>query len=66
MNFQTSESFGSILELAWKGTKPIQLAGGGTRKFLEDGDEVTIKGTPIHENILLSLTLNTFSGISCK
>lgn len=41
---ETPESFGSLLELCWKGTKPIQLKGGQTRKFLADGDEVIIRG----------------------
>lgn len=33
-----------MLELAWKGTKPITLNGGETRKFIQDGDEVIMKG----------------------
>jgi fumarylacetoacetase len=37
-------SFGSMLELAWKGTRPIQLPGGETRAFLQDGDMVTMTG----------------------
>ena len=41
---QTPDSFGSMLELAWKGTKPISLSGGETRKFIQDGDEVIMKG----------------------
>uniref|UniRef100_A0AAG5DE86 Fumarylacetoacetase n=1 Tax=Anopheles atroparvus TaxID=41427 RepID=A0AAG5DE86_ANOAO len=39
-----SDSFGSMLELSWKGTKPVPLAGGESRKFLQDNDEVTIRG----------------------
>ncbi|CAG2054572.1 unnamed protein product [Timema podura] len=39
-----SDSFGSMLELSWRGTKPVPLADGSTRKFLQDGDEVVIKG----------------------
>lgn len=35
---------GSLLELTWKGTKPLQLPGGVTRKFLEDGDTVILRG----------------------
>jgi len=42
---QTEDSFGSLLELTWKGTKPIDFGNGVTRKFLEDGDVVTIRGT---------------------
>ena len=41
---ETSDSFGSMLELSWKGTKQIQLSGNETRKFLQDGDEVIIRG----------------------
>jgi fumarylacetoacetase len=33
---------GSLIELSWNGADPIKLADGGTRAFLEDGDEVTI------------------------
>jgi fumarylacetoacetase len=34
-----------MLELAWKGTKPVPLgASGATRVFLADGDAVTIRG----------------------
>lgn len=38
------ESFGSLLELSWRGTKAVALGGGQTRKFLLDGDEVVITG----------------------
>jgi fumarylacetoacetase len=38
------DSFGSMLELAWRGTKPIQLPNGETRRFLQDGDRLTITG----------------------
>ena len=33
-----------MLELSWRGTKPIALPGGETRRFLEDGDRVTFRG----------------------
>lgn len=35
---------GSLLELAWRGTEPLALAGGATRSFLQDGDALTIRG----------------------
>ena len=38
----TETSYGSMLELAWKGTKPIQLSNGEERKFLHDGDTVSM------------------------
>jgi fumarylacetoacetase len=38
-------SYGSLLELTWKGTKPITLPETGeTRTFLEDGDTVIMSG----------------------
>jgi len=37
-------SFGSMLELSWGGTKSIKLKDGTERKFIEDGDTVTMKG----------------------
>jgi len=41
---QNQDSFGSMLELSWRGSKSIDLGGGKTRTFLNDGDEVTITG----------------------
>ncbi len=35
---------GSLLELSWNGAQPIALADGSTRTFLEDGDEVVLRG----------------------
>ncbi|MGB0404513.1 MAG: fumarylacetoacetase, partial [Salibacteraceae bacterium] len=40
----TPESYGSMLELAWKGTKPLKLSDGSERKFILDGDTVTQRG----------------------
>ncbi|MEJ2052005.1 MAG: fumarylacetoacetase, partial [Calditrichota bacterium] len=34
----------SLLELTWRGTSPIKFPDGEERKFLQDGDRVTIKG----------------------
>lgn len=41
---ESEDSFGSMLELCWKGTKQIDLGNGITRKFLQDGDEVIMTG----------------------
>jgi len=38
------DSRGCMLELAWRGTDPVTLASGEQRKFLEDGDEVILRG----------------------
>lgn len=40
---EDEKSYGSMLELTWRGTKPLQLKNGIGRKFLEDGDTVTMK-----------------------
>jgi fumarylacetoacetase len=40
----TADSLGSLLELSWKGTRPLQLPGGEQRTFLADGDRVTMTG----------------------
>jgi fumarylacetoacetase len=40
----TEESRGCMLELTWRGANPLTLPGGETRKWLEDGDRLTITG----------------------
>ncbi|MGF6429061.1 fumarylacetoacetase [Bradyrhizobium sp. Pha-3] len=35
---------GSLLEISWNGTEPVELAGGVTRSFLEDGDSLVMRG----------------------
>jgi fumarylacetoacetase len=38
------DSRGCLLERTWRGTEPLTLPDGETRKFLEDGDEVILRG----------------------
>jgi fumarylacetoacetase len=38
------DSRGCLLELTWRGTEPIALPNGETRRFLENGDEVILRG----------------------
>jgi fumarylacetoacetase len=40
----TEDSYGSMLELAWMGTRPLVLKGGQTRTFIDDLDTVVLKG----------------------
>lgn len=47
----TPDSYGSMLELAWKGTKPLKLSDGSERKFLEDGDTVIMRGYSEKEGV---------------
>lgn len=36
-------SYGSMLEITWNGKTPVTLKNGSERKFIEDGDTVTMK-----------------------
>ena len=38
------ESFGSMLEISWRGSRPVSMVGGGEQKFLQDGDNVVMTG----------------------
>jgi len=40
----TKSSYGSMLELTWKGTKPIKMSDGTERKFINDNDTVILRG----------------------
>ena len=40
----TPDSYGSMLELSWKGTKPLTLNDGSQRKFINDHDTVILRG----------------------
>lgn len=40
----TPDSYGSMLEIAWKGTKPVTLSDGKERRFILDGDTVIMRG----------------------
>lgn len=40
----TPDSYGSMLELSWRGTKPIAMPDGSERKFIQNGDTVIMKG----------------------
>ena len=38
------DAYGSMLELSWKGTKPLKLKDGTERKFINDNDTVILRG----------------------
>ncbi|MBK9736035.1 MAG: fumarylacetoacetase [Saprospiraceae bacterium] len=40
----TSDAYGSMLEIAWKGSKPVLMPDGTTRTFILDGDTVSMHG----------------------
>lgn len=40
----TKDSYGSMLEISWKGTRPVKLSDGSERKFIQDNDEIIMRG----------------------
>jgi len=40
----TPDTFGSMLELSWRGEKPVKLNDGSERKFIQDNDTVILRG----------------------
>jgi fumarylacetoacetase len=38
------EARGCLLEMTWRGTEPLSLPNGESRTFLENGDEVILRG----------------------
>jgi fumarylacetoacetase len=47
----TPDSFGSMLEITWRGTKPVKMKDGSERKFINDHDTVIMRGYCKNENI---------------
>ncbi|OSJ37221.1 fumarylacetoacetase, partial [Bradyrhizobium japonicum] len=35
---------GSLLEISWNGSEPVEMPDGSKRSFLEDGDALTMRG----------------------
>jgi fumarylacetoacetase len=56
------ENRGCLLERTWRGTEPLQLPSGEGRTFLEDGDEVILKGYCVREGFA-RIGLGSCSGI---
>ncbi|MBZ0326492.1 MAG: fumarylacetoacetase [Altibacter sp.] len=47
----TKDSYGSMLELTWKGKNPIKLNDGSERKFINDNDTVILRGYCQNEKV---------------
>ena len=45
----TADGYGSLLEISEGGKRPIQIETGDTRTFLEDGDEVIMRGRALRD-----------------
>lgn len=41
---ETKDSRGCLLELTWRGAEPLRLPNGEERRFLQDGDEIILRG----------------------
>ena len=40
----TPDSLGCLLEITWRGARPLTLSSGEQRTFLQDGDQLTLTG----------------------
>ena len=47
----TEDSYGSMLELAWQGTKPVSLSNGESRTSIQDYDTVVLRGFCVNEEL---------------
>ena len=47
----TTDSYGSMLELSWRGQKQVPLNDGTTRTFIQDGDTVVMRGYSQNEHV---------------
>ncbi|MFN8775318.1 MAG: fumarylacetoacetase [Flavobacteriales bacterium] len=47
----TEGSFGSMLEIAWKGTRPVPMSDGSSRAFIQDNDTVILRGRTSNSGI---------------
>jgi fumarylacetoacetase len=46
-----AHEYGSMLELSWRGTKPIPMPDGSERKFINDGDTVVMRGFGLKDGV---------------
>jgi fumarylacetoacetase len=49
----TKDSRGSMLELSWGGREPVALDDGTTRRFLLEGDRVTLRGAATGDGYMI-------------
>jgi len=47
----TADSYGSMLEITWRGSRPIKMKDGTERKFIQDGDSVIMKASCARDGI---------------
>lgn len=47
----TPDSYGSMLEISWRGSKPVKLKDGSERKFIQDLDTVYMRGYCVKDGV---------------
>ena len=47
----TPDSYGSMLELSWKGSKPLKMNDGSERKFILDNDTIIMRGHAVKDSV---------------
>jgi fumarylacetoacetase len=47
----TPDSYGSMLEISWRGSKPVAMNDGSERKFIQDNDTVIMRGHCANGNV---------------
>ncbi len=57
----TEDSYGSMLELTWKGTKPLKMSDDSERKFIHDKDTVVMRGYCVKDGVRIG-----FGDVSTK
>ncbi len=58
---KSPDSYGSMLEISWKGTKPVPMPDGTERKFILDGDTVIMEGFAEKDGVRIG-----FGGVTGK
>lgn len=48
---ETEDSYGSFLEITWRGTRPLAMPSGEERRFLADGDRVILSGVAERDGV---------------
>ncbi|UXP32194.1 fumarylacetoacetase [Reichenbachiella agarivorans] len=62
----TKGTYGSMLELTWGGSQPIQMNDGTTRAFVEDMDIVTLRGYGVKKDIRVGFGSVSAQLLPCK
>ena len=56
-------SYGSMLEISWRGSKPVKMTDGSERKFIQDGDKVIMVGECVNKDKGYTLGFGSCEGV---